>query len=151
MASHGSVTLVWGDGEQIFNIAKIKQALELQDKCNSGVGTIMQRLMSGTFFINDFRETIRLGLIGGGMAPEKAFTLVKRYVDERPWKESVLVATAVISSAVVGIPDDPLSKKGGADQTTAEAETTASTTALSDPPSTAPVAQSDSPHAKSTS
>lgn len=148
MASHGSVKLVWGDGEQVFNIAKIGQALELQDKCNAGVGTVLQRLLSGTFFVNDFREVIRLALIGGGKSPEEAFKLVKRYVDERPWKESVLVATAIVSAAVVGVPDDPLSKKDGADQT--ETETATPKAALSDPPSTAPVPPLDSVPEKST-
>ena len=145
MAAHGSVTLAWADGEHTFNISKIGQSLELQDKCGAGIGTVMHRLLTGTFFVNDFRETIRLGLIGGGMDPVKAAKLVKRYVDERPWKESVLVATAIISAAMVGVPDEVVGKKDAADRTKTEA-----TVASSDPLSTASARPSDSPPARST-
>jgi len=146
MSAHGEVNLTWGDGDQVFNISKIGQALELQDKCGAGVGTIMNRLLTGSFMFNDFRETIRLGLIGGGMEPSAALTLTKRYVDERPWRESVLVATAIISSAMVGVPDEKVGKEP-ADQTASEATTTV---ALSDPPSTASAPPSDLALDKST-
>jgi hypothetical protein len=122
----GSVTLAWADGEYTFNVQKIGVALELQDKCgNVGVGTIMNRLLTGTFFVNDFRETIRLGLIGDGMEPTKALMLVKRYVDERPWSESVLVATAIISTAIVGYPAEKVGKKKRARRTGMATDTSA--------------------------
>jgi hypothetical protein len=137
----GAVTLAWADGDYTFNVQKIGQALELQEKCGAGVGTIMTRLLNGAFFVNDFRETIRLGLIGGGdVNPPAALSLVKRYVDERPWKESVLVATAIISAAIVGAPEKKTEKAAPADpaKDPPPMETTGPST---DPPSMAPAAQ----------
>lgn len=145
MAAHGGVTLAWADGEHVFNISKIGQALELQDKCGCGIGEVMRRLLNGTFHVNDFREVIRLGLIGGGMKPTDALALVKRYVDERPWNESVLTATAIISAAMVGIPDEIVGKKPAADRATTEA-----TAASPDPYSMESAPPSVSPPDKST-
>lgn len=111
MAAHGEVILDWGDGQHTFNISKIAQILELQDKCGAGIGTIHSRLRNGTFFFYDFREVVRLGLIGGGMKPVDALVLTRRYVDERPWHESVLTATAIIMAAFIGVPATPVGKK----------------------------------------
>lgn len=153
MPANGQIELTWGDGDHVFNIAKIGQALELEEKCGAGIGTIITRLRAGTFFINDFRETIRLGLIGGGMEPPKAMQLVRRYVDARPWAESVLPAQAILTVAMVGVPGDDVGKKPIAEQTTSEpdAQPTAQMTGLSAPQSTAPAPPSDSPRDKSTS
>ena len=63
---NGLITLAFGDGEHAFNIARIGQVLELQDKCNAGVATILGRLRRQEWYFADIRETIRLGLIGGG-------------------------------------------------------------------------------------
>lgn len=144
MAAHGSVTLAWADGDHTFNISKIGQALELQDKCGVGVGEVMRRLLTSTFHVNDFREVIRLGLIGGGMTPDEALKLTKRYVDDRPWKESVLIATAIISAAMVGVPEDKVGKKRAA------RTKTKATAASSDPRSTESVPRSDLPQDRST-
>jgi hypothetical protein len=55
------------------------------------------------------REPIRLGLIGGGMKPDKAMQAVRNHVDENPLAHSVLVAYEVMRSAMFGIPvDDPV-------------------------------------------
>jgi hypothetical protein len=132
MAAHGEVLLPFGDGEHLFNISKNGQLLELQDKCDAGIGTILQRLRAGTFKVQDFRETIRLGLIGGGMPPVEAFKLVKRYVDERPWAESVLTATTIMLAAHVGVPEEKVGK-----QKAARGKTRAEVTASQEPHSTA--------------
>ena len=39
MASNGEIELTWGDGTHKFNVAKIKSALELEEKCDAGVRT----------------------------------------------------------------------------------------------------------------
>lgn len=114
---NGSVTLVWNGGEHTFNIAKYKVALELEEKCNAGVGTIYNRLLSGmsmataSYYVNDFRETIRLGLIGGGMNPTEAYKLVVKNVDERPWQESIRPALVILQAAHVGVPGDDVGKE----------------------------------------
>lgn len=129
---NGDIELSFGDGDHKFNIAKIGQALELEEKCGgAGVAEILDRLRTNRWKLNDVRETIRLGLIGGGLTPVNALNVVKRYVDDRPWAESLLVAQAVMIAAVVGVPGD-LVGKDKAEGTVTEAS------ALSAPPSTVP-------------
>src|SRR5215467_10437319 len=103
MASNGEITLQWGDGEHKFNIAKLRCVLELEEKCDCGVAEIVGRLRDGRWKINDMRETIRLGLIGANVMPDRAITLVQRYVDERPWSENILTAQAILFAALVGV------------------------------------------------
>jgi hypothetical protein len=145
MTANGRIDLAWADGDHTFNIAKIGQILELEDKCGCGVIEVFNRLHENRWRFNDVRETIRLGLIGGGLTPAQALTLVKRYVDERPWAESVPVAVTVLMAAIVGVPGDTAGKTE-ADR----AETEAATVALSDPRSTESVGPSDTAHGKST-
>lgn len=85
MSSDGSVSLAWADGDYRFRLP-IGQLRELQDKCGAGPQEIYSRLMDGTWRVDDLRETIRLGLIGGGVDPVRALALVRNYVDppERP-------------------------------------------------------------------
>jgi Phage tail tube protein, GTA-gp10 len=111
MAVNGEIELTWGDGEHKFNIAKLRCVLELEEKCNSGVAEILNRINEGRWRFNDIRETIRLGLVGGGMLPDKALTMTQRYVDDRPWRENVLPAQAIIYAALVGVAGDELEKK----------------------------------------
>lgn len=111
MAANGEVTLTWGDGEHKFNVAKLRCVLELEEKCNAGFAEIYQRLAGGKWFYNDIRETLRLGLIGGGELPDKAMALINRYCDDVPFAENVLPAQAIIMAALVGVPDDNMEKK----------------------------------------
>lgn len=110
MSAPGTRAIVWANGEDIFCIAKVGLILDLEDKCKAGFAVVMARLESGTWGINDVRETIRLGLIGGGMKPEAAMAAVRRHVDENPLAHSVLVAYEVVKAAMFGVPDDPVGK-----------------------------------------
>lgn len=109
MSADGSVTLAWGDGEHKFRLP-IGGLRELQQKCDAGAIEVMDRLRDRRWRVDDVRETLRLGLIGGGMTPVDALILVKRYVDDRPIMESVPTAFAVLMAALIGVPDDPVGK-----------------------------------------
>lgn len=111
MAANGQVSIAWGDGEHVFNIAKIGQLLELEEKCGVGVAEVFNRLREGRWRFNDVRETVRLGLIGGGMTPVKALALTKTYTDERPLAESHPVAMTILMAAIVGVPGEEVGKK----------------------------------------
>jgi len=111
MAVNGEVELTWADGTHKFNIAKVAQILELEDKCGCGIAEVFSRIRDGKWRLNDIRETIRLGLIGAGQEPLKALVLVQRYVDERPLTESVYIALVVIMAALTGVPGDEVGKK----------------------------------------
>ncbi|MBN8987417.1 MAG: gene transfer agent family protein [Rhizobiales bacterium] len=113
MSANGTRTIVWANGEDQFCLSKIGLLLDLEAKCNAPLGVIFGRLGTGTFGVNDVRETIRLGLMGGGMAPEQAMDAVKRHVDdnEHGLAPSVLVAYAVVEAVMIGVPEDPIEGK----------------------------------------
>src|SRR5690606_951747 len=73
----------------------------------------MTRGIGGEWRIDDIRETIRLGLIGGGMTPTDAFVTVSRYVDQ-PEKyaptDNIGIAAAILLHALTGPQDDPVGK-----------------------------------------
>ena len=106
----GSVAFDWADGTYSFRLA-IGQLRELQDKTGIGPAALFDRLSGRDWRVDDLRETIRLGLIGGGMDPLDALVLVRRYVDERPLLESVQPAFRIMVAALVGVADDPAGKK----------------------------------------
>lgn len=105
-ARDGSVTIAWADGEHTFRLG-IKQLEELQEKCNAGPPLVMARLSARMWFLHDVRETLRLGLVGGGMEPEKARLLVNRYAADGHLMKAALVAYTVITTALVGPADEP--------------------------------------------
>lgn len=143
MSSDASITLAWADGDYRFRLP-IGQLRELQEKCDAGPMVILDRLRVGKWLVDDIRESIRLGLIGGGMKPLDALVLVKRYVDERPLAENVVHATAVLLAAVMGVPGDPVGKLQ------AEKTETEATDALSSPLSTEPERASGGQRGRST-
>lgn len=118
MSANGTIIIAWANGEDTFCIAKVGHLLDLEDKCSAGVAAIMRRLEDGSWRLNDVRETIRLGLIGGGMAPEQAMVTVKRHVDDQPLARSVLLAYEVLAAAMVGVPGDGVGKKPEAETDT---------------------------------
>jgi len=104
---HGTHEQDWADGHYRFRLG-IGQWREIEEKCNAGPAEIYGRLLRGNWRMNDLRETIRLGLIGGGTTPADALSLTKRYVDERPLLESVPLALIIVGVALTGpIEDSP--------------------------------------------
>lgn len=127
------VTLDWGDGEYLFRLT-INGLIELEEKCSAPFTEVFRRLMAGAYSINDVRETVRLGLIGGGMEPGKALALVRRYVDARPKAESEKAAQAVLGATLFGFEEAPLGKE--------EAAPSAESPSASTPPPSTPTPQS---------
>lgn len=106
MTKHTSVELSWADGNYTFDVGDIGHIRELQEKTDAGPQFLCARLESQHWRIDDVYETIRIGLIGGGAAPNKALALVQRYVAKRPLLENVSTAQAIILAALVGIGED---------------------------------------------
>ena len=119
MSADAKVTLAWFDGEDDFRLG-IGEIRALQEKTGAGPSTLRRRLISGDWFIDDVRETIRLGLIGAGLSPGEALAKVRRGVDNRPFGEAVVLAATIIAAAVVGVPNDPVGK-APAEETETEA------------------------------
>lgn len=80
--------------DRIFRL-RIGEMGELETLCGAGIGAIFQRLATLQCKYADVRETIRLGLIGGGMSPSEAAFLVKRYVDAEDVPVNVNVPLAI--------------------------------------------------------
>lgn len=95
------VDLVWAGGEDNFCL-RIDELRALQQKTDCGPAWSLARLSSKQFFVDDIVETVRLGLIGGGMAPDAARKKVKAYVEDRPLTESVLLASTILMTALYG-------------------------------------------------
>lgn len=110
------VELAWGDGNHRFRLS-IAELEELQEKCDAGPAYILTRLATQRWRTQDVFETLRLGLIGGGLSPPESLALVKRYGHDRPVAESVLPAIAVLSAAIQGAPDEPLDDDDTGDET----------------------------------
>ena len=76
----------FGDGEYSFTITT-HLIPELEHVTGAGIGTLCQRLFAGQFRHADIAETIRLGLIGGGTAPDAAKRLTDTYLPVMPLGE----------------------------------------------------------------
>lgn len=130
MNHQAEVVLDFGDGEYLFRL-NVKQIVELEEKCLAAFAVVHARLWNGIWTVNDVTETIRLGLIGGGMDPAKARKLTERY--GVPFKHSYPIAKLVINAPMFGFEVSPLGK----DQATAPANQSASTSPSSSPQPTA--------------
>lgn len=99
---NGVVELDFGDATHRFRLA-LGQLEELQEKTGVGPFVLLRRLLGGDWMTTDVRETLRIGLIGGGMEPLAALALVRRYVDDRhDWLAHAVLARLVMMAALTG-------------------------------------------------
>lgn len=95
------VELEFGDGTYRFRLG-LKQIAELQEKCGAGIGAIYKRALQGDYKIEDCVETIRLGLVGGGLDAVAARRLVDHYTGlptftvKSAWDHTVSILIACI-------------------------------------------------------
>ena len=139
MGRHAEITQAWGDDDYAFRLG-IKELVEHDEKCDAGPAYVAKALIDGTWRLKHIRETVRLGLIGGGMPPAQALALTKRYVDNRPLRESIPLAIAILMAVLYGPEDDKIPKAPPPDQVVRGAEDDASSRSRADvfpsPPST---------------
>lgn len=100
------VTTDWADGVYTFRLT-VARAIELEQLCGAPFAVILNRLEQGAWHVEDVRQTIRLGLIGGGTKPDAALRLVRLYVEERPLAESWPLARAILSGVMFGFKEAP--------------------------------------------
>lgn len=152
-------------GEERTFMVRIRELRRIETACDAGVGEIARRLAGctqtlraypeaalweqaliglGNLHVADVRETIREGLIGGGMAAPEADRLVKREIDDRGMLALVQYAPLALGVLLAGVsmPADA-APPGGADAgEPPAAETPPSSTSdePTSPPSTGPAA-----------
>lgn len=105
MSRDATISFDWADGEHQFRLAW-GELIKLQEACDAGPQVIFSRLCGPHWRLEDVRESIRLGLIGAGMAPERALKLVREYVEARPPMENLVLARAIVGAAVMGPADE---------------------------------------------
>ncbi len=93
----------FGDGEKLFAFPSRDLIIELETKTGHGVGAIFRRFRNSDYSLNEVTEIIRLGLIGGGTAPQEADRLVSVYAIGRPLSEVFAVADGVITTLFFGV------------------------------------------------
>ena len=118
MARDASVTLPWADGNYTFRLGWA-ELIMLQEACDAGPFEILAHLSTTKWKIQEISHVIRCGLIGGGIEPAKALTLVQTYVEKRPPMENLVFAKGILSVGVHGAPDE---KPGEADAAPAASE-----------------------------
>lgn len=118
MSRDAKFTTDWADGTYTFRLAW-GELITLQEECDAGPFEVLRRLSGGTWKMQDISTVVRLGLIGGGVTPEKALSLTRIYVEGRPPLENVPFARGILGIAIQGVPDE---KPGEDDATPKESE-----------------------------
>lgn len=137
MSRDGSISFKWADGMHTFRLG-IGQIRELQEKVDAGPLWLHNRIRDGAWRVDDLRETIRLGLIGGGAKPLDALSLVERYVDDQPLDDSVYPAMVILSVALFGPLDGETPGKREAAEPAVHTPSSLSAESSASPPSTEP-------------
>lgn len=92
----------------------IAELEELQERCADPDGraasppAVLRRILAGDWRVQDLRETLRLGLIGGGLDRGAALKLVGRAVQPGNLLPCVAAAAVVLQAALTGVEDEPL-------------------------------------------
>lgn len=115
MSRDAQITIPWADGDYTFRLGWGELEL-LQEACDAGPYVVLSRLHCDNWRVGDISNTIRLGLIGGGMAPTDALKLVRRWVEKRPPLENILFAQTILSAGIIGAEDEVPGEQGAANQ-----------------------------------
>ena len=104
---NGEIEIDWVNGRDKFNIARLEYVLNLEAKTGWGFAEILKRLEDGTWNYQSVRETIRLGLMGGGKTEIEAQSITIRWVDQGGrLGHCAQVAHTVIRAMMVGVEGD---------------------------------------------
>lgn len=138
----GAIVRDFAGAERTFRLG-VGEWRKIQNRCDCGPPELVHRLgaitaakatnpqfsalqlavlgMGGTWRVDDAREVILQGLIGGGLSPTDAGKLVGDYFDRRFPFEHVPLAFEIVCAAAFGPEDDPLGKSRGATEGAASA------------------------------
>lgn len=98
-SSTGVYEAPFGDAIHTFRL-DLAGLRELQDKTDCGPAFLLSRIVSGQWRVDDLRETLRIGLVRGGLEPVKALVLMERYFDPGPYGVHMGLAALVLQAAI---------------------------------------------------
>lgn len=120
MSRDGSIDLPFAGEHRHFRL-DWASLMKLQEAVGAGPFLTLNKLLNGSWRVDDIAETIRCGLIGGGLAPNDAMTLVDQYVKTRPPLENLTIAQRVLGAGLAGAGEEEIvGKKSEADETDRE-------------------------------
>lgn len=93
------VDVVFGGETRVFRLG-IDEIVALEAECGRGYLRIYDELERRDCSIKLVGQVIRLGLEGGGVAPEEAHRLVQRYVFRPPFAEHLETALLIYGAAL---------------------------------------------------
>lgn len=117
MSRSAEVTLSFAGEDRQFRLP-ISRLRALQEKVDAGPMELLARYVGGTWRVDDLREPILQGLIGGGMGQADATRLVQTNFDDLPLKDFIGMAQAIVGVAVVGAGDESLGEPGAGETST---------------------------------
>jgi hypothetical protein len=123
MSRGADIRIVFPDEERTYRLG-IGQLRVLQEKTNRGPQEILNRILTGGWFVDEVIEVIRQGLLGGGAKPAEVDALLRTYVIEGDWMANIECARAVLMAALMRQVDgdeieDPPPKAGPGETRTA--------------------------------
>lgn len=89
--------------ERAFDL-RIGEIQALERACGCGIFGLLVRIGSHQAYASDIRETIRLGLVGGGETDAESTRLIMAEIDGRPLAEHLPLAAEIIKSVIDGLP-----------------------------------------------
>lgn len=104
MSRDASITLEWAGEDRHFRLGMAELA-RLQEARDEGPFMTFSRLHSANWRLEDVREVIRFGLIGGGMPEGEAARLVRREMEAPPFF-NLPIAMKVMAAGFKGAPDE---------------------------------------------
>ena len=116
------IDLVWPGGEHTFDL-RIGELQALQDACDAGPEFILNRILAGQWRYADLFDTIRLGLIGGGMERNEAGKLTREAFERNGLASFKITASSILGQALYGVEDDPVGKADPVTPTPADEKT----------------------------
>jgi hypothetical protein len=169
MDGTGAIEEQFGGELRFFKVG-IGELRAIQAKCDAGPAEIARRLARGVMAlragsnaaigelaalglgewrVDDVREPILQGLIGGGLSPNDAANLVRRWIDERGFRGLVENLTLALELVVAGVAQ-PEDERLGEREAGAQKATTSRAARSPSAKSTGPARRSASRRATST-
>nr|WP_315026862.1 gene transfer agent family protein [Brevundimonas diminuta] len=112
MSRTAEIEIAFGGEDRPFRL-NIGRLRALQEKVDAGPMELVNRLSAGAWRVDDLRETILQGLIGGGMTSAEATRLMKSDFDDLPLAQFVPIAQAILYTTLLGAEDEPAGEPAG--------------------------------------